>query len=142
MVDTEIRLIIFLTAKDGEALNGQQDQELTVAQIMNSLLQNSGLNWKGGNRLFRCDLNQIPYDYTVEARNRFKRVDLIYRVLDELWTEVHDVVQETGIKTFPRKKKCNKAKWFPEGVLQIAEKRREDEGKGEKERHTHLNAEF
>ena len=91
---------------------------------------------------FRYDLNQIPYDYTVEVRNRFKRLDLIDRVLDELWTEVHDIVQETGIKTIPKKKKCKKSKWLSEEALQIAEKRRETKGKGEKERYTHLNAEF
>ena len=93
-------------------------------------------------RPFRYDLNQIPSDYTVEARNRFKTVDLIDRVPDELWTEVHDTVQETGIKTIPKKKKCKKAKWLSEEALQIAEKRREAKGKGEKERYTHLNAEF
>ena len=75
-------------------------------------------------------------------RNRFKKLDLIDRVPDELWTQFCDIVQETGIKTIPKKNKGNKAKWLPEGVLQTAEKRREAEGKGEKERHTHLNAEF
>ena len=75
-------------------------------------------------------------------RNRFKRLDLIYRVPDELWTEVHDTVQETVIKIIPKKKKCKKAKWLSEGVLQIAVKRREVKGKGEKEGYTHLNAEF
>ena len=97
MVNTEIRLIIFFAAKDGEALHRQQkqDQELTVAQIMNSLLPDSDLNWiKWGKTTqpFRYDLNQIPYDYTVEVRNRFKGLDLIDRVPDELWTEVHDIV--------------------------------------------------
>ena len=93
-------------------------------------------------RPFRNDLNQIPYDYTVEVRNRFKGLDLIDRVPDELWMEVCDTVQETGIKTIPKKKKCKKAKWLSDKVLQIAEKRRETKGKGEKERYTHLNAEF
>ena len=93
-------------------------------------------------RPFRYDLNQIPYDYTVEVRNRFKGLDLIDRVPDELWTEVCNIVQETGIKTIPKKKKCKKAKWLSEEALQIAEKRRENKGKGEKERYTHLNAEF
>ena len=87
-------------------------------------------------RPFRYDLNQIPYDYTVEVRNRFKRLDLIERVPDELWTEVCDIVQETGIKTFPTTKKCKKAKWLSEEALQIAEKRRDAKGKGEKERYT------
>ena len=93
-------------------------------------------------RPFRYDLNQIPYDYTVEVRNRFKGLDLIDRVPDELWTEVHDTVQETGIKTIPMEKKCKKAKWLSEEGLQIVVKRREVKSKGEKERYTHLNAEF
>ena len=90
---------------------------------------------KGGKttKLFRYDLNQIPYDYTVEVRNRFKGLDLIDRMPDELWTEVGDIVQETGIKTIPKKKKCKKAKWLSEEVLQIGEKRREAKSKGEKE---------
>ena len=93
-------------------------------------------------RPFRYDLNQIPYDYTVEVRNRFKELDLIDSMPDELWTEVHDIVQETGIKTIPMEKKCKKAKWLSEDALQIAEKRREAKGKGEKERYTYLNGEF
>ena len=93
-------------------------------------------------RPFRYDLNQIPYDYTVEVRNRFKGRDLIDRVPDELCTEVHDIVQETGNKTIPKKKKCKKAKWLSEEAFQIAVKRREEKSKGEKERYTHLNAEF
>ena len=93
-------------------------------------------------RPFRYDLNQIPYDYTVEVRNRFKGLDLIDRVPDGLWTEVHDIVQETGIKTIPMEKKCKKAKWLPGETLQIAVKRREMKSKGEKERYKHLNAEF
>ena len=93
-------------------------------------------------RPFRYDLNQIPYDYTVEVRNRFKGLDLIDRVPDELWMEVRDIVQETGIKTIPMEKKCKKAKWLSEKALQIAVKRREVKSKGEKERCFHLNAEF
>ena len=93
-------------------------------------------------RRFSYDLNQIPYDYTVEVRNRFKGLDLIDRLPDELWMEVCDTVQETGIKTIPKKKKGKKAKWLSEEVLQIAVKRREAKSKGEKERYTHLNAEF
>ena len=111
MVNTEIRFIIFFAARDGEALYSQQkqDQELTVAQIMNSLLPNSDLKKVGKTaRPFRYDLNQIPYDYAVEVRNRFEELDLIDKVPDELWTEVHDIVQETGIKTIPREKKCKK----------------------------------
>ena len=93
-------------------------------------------------RPFRYDLNQIPYDYTVEVRNRFKGLDLIDSVPDELWTEVRDIVQETGIKIIPKKKKCKKAKWLSEEALQIAGKRRDVKSKGEKERYEHLNAEF
>ena len=93
-------------------------------------------------RAFRYDLNQIPYDYTVELTNRFKGLDLIDKLPKELWTEVHDIVQETGIKTIPKKKKCKKAKWLSEEALQIAVKRREVKSKGEKERYTPLNAEF
>ena len=93
-------------------------------------------------RPFRYDLNQIPYDYTVEVRNRFKGLDLIDRVPDELWTEVRDIVQETGIKTIPMEKKCKKAKWQSEEALQIAVKRTESQTKGEKERYKHLNADF
>ena len=85
-------------------------------------------------RPFRYDLNQIPYDYTVEVRNRYKGLDLIDRVPDELWTEVRDIVQETGIKTIPMEKKCNKGKWLSEEALQIAVKRREAKRKGENER--------
>ena len=92
--------------------------------------------------LFNYDLNQITYDYTVEVRNRFKGLDLIDRVPDELWMEVHEIVQETGIKTIPKKKKCKKAKWLCEEALQIAVKRKQVKGKGEKERYKHLNAEF
>ena len=93
-------------------------------------------------RPFRCDLNQIPYDYTVEVRNRFKGLDLIDRVPDELWTEVHDIVKETGIKTIPMEKKCKKAKWLSAEALQTVVKRREAKSKGEKEIYKHMNAEF
>ena len=93
-------------------------------------------------RPFRYDLKQIPYDYTVEVRNRFKGLDLIDRMPDEVWSEVHDIVQETGIKTIPMEKKCKKEKWLSGEALQIAVKRREAKSKGEKERYKHLNAEF
>ena len=83
---------------------------------------------------FRYDLDQIPYEYTVEVRNRFKGLDLTDRVPDELWMEVLDIVQETGIKTIPKKKKCKKAKWLSEEALQIAVKRREAKSKGDKGR--------
>ena len=93
-------------------------------------------------RPFRYDLNQISYDYTVEVTNRFKGLDLIDRVPEELLMEVWEILQEAVIKTIPKKKKCKKAKWLSEEALQIAMKRREAKGKGEKERYTHLNAEF
>ena len=93
-------------------------------------------------RPFRYDLNQIPYDYTVEVRSRLKGLDLTDRVPEELWMEVRDIAQETGIKTIPMEKKCKKAKWLSGEALQIAMKGREVKSKGEKERYKHLNAEF
>ena len=92
-------------------------------------------------RPFRYDLNQISYDYTVEVTNRFKGLDLIDRVPEELWT-VHDIVQQAVIKNIPKRKKCKMGKWLSREALQIAEKIRGCKGKGEKERYTHLNAEF
>ena len=91
---------------------------------------------------FRYDLNQIPYDYTVEVTNRFKGLDLIDRVPEELRMEVHEIVQEAVTKTISKKKKCKRAKLLSKEALQIVEKRRETKGKGEKERYKHLNAEF
>ena len=91
---------------------------------------------------FRYALNQFPHYHTVEVTNRFKGLDLIDRVPEELWTEVCDIVQEAVIKTISKKKKCKKAKWLSEEALQTSEERRETKGKGEKERYTHLNAEF
>ena len=93
-------------------------------------------------RPFRYDLNQIPYDYTVEVRNRLKGLDLLDRVPDEPWMEVHDIVQETGIKTISMENKCKKAKWLSGEALRKPVKRREAKNKGEKERYKHLNAEF
>ena len=93
-------------------------------------------------RPFRYDLNQISYDYTAEVTNRFKGLDLINRVPEELWMEVRDTVQETVIKTIPKKKKYKKAKWWSGEALQTVVKGREVKGNGEKERYTHLNAEF
>ena len=129
MVNTEIRLTIFFAVKDGEALYSQQiqDWDLTVAQIMNSLFINSKFRFEVKNvgkttRPFRYDLNQIPYDYTVEVSNRCKRLELMDRVPEELWMEVHDIEQEALIKTIPKKKKCKKAKWLSEEALQIAVK--------------------
>ena len=108
--------------------SAKQDWELTVAQIMNSLLPNSDLKKVGKTtRPLRYDLNQTPYDYTVKVRNRSKALDLIDRVPDELWNEVCDIVLETWIKTIPMEKKCIKAKWLSGEALQIAVKRRESE---------------
>ena len=136
MVNTEIRLIIFFSAKDGEALCSQQkeDWELTGLDHEPLIAKFSFKLKKVGKttRPFRYDLNQIPYDYTVEVTKRFKELDLIDRVPDELWLEIHDIVQETEIKTIPKKKKCKKAKWLSEEALQIAVKR-EAKSKGENE---------
>ena len=116
MVNTEIRLIIFFAAKDGEAIQSAKtrlgadcgsDHELLIAKFRLKMKKVEKTT-----RAFRYDLNQIPYDYTVEVRNRFKGLDLIDRVPDELWNAVHDIVQETGIKTIPMEKKCKKAKWL------------------------------
>ena len=113
MVNTEIRLIIFFAAKGGEALYSQQkqrpgadfgsDHQLLIAKFR-LILKKVGKT----TRPFRYDLNQIPYDYTEEVRNRFKGLDLIDRVPDDLWTEVRDIVQETGIKTIPMEKNAKK----------------------------------
>ena len=108
MVNTKIILIIFFTGKDGKALYSQQkqEQELTVAQVMNSLISKFRQKLKKvgkTSRPFRYDLNQIPYDYTVEVTNRFKGLDLIDRMPEELWTEVRDIVQEAVIKNIPQK---------------------------------------
>ena len=124
MVNTKIRLIIFFAAKDGEALYSQQkqDQELIWFKMKTKMICGSDhqlliakfrlkLKKVGKTtRPFRYDLNQLPYNYTVEVKNRFKGLDLMKRVPNELWMEVHDIVQETGIKTIPKKNKCEKAK--------------------------------
>ena len=143
MANTEIRFVIFFAAKDGEALYIQQkqDQELTCGSDHELLISKFRLKLKKMGKTttpFRYDLNQIPYNYTVEVRNRFKGLDLMDRVSDELWEEIQDFVQETGIKTIPRKKKCKNLKWLSEEALQIAEKRREVKRKDI----THLNVEF
>ena len=117
--------------------NCGSDHELLIAKLRLKLKKVGKTT-----RPFMYDLNQIPYDYTVEVRSRFKGLDLIDRVPGELWTEVHDTVQETGSKTISKKKKGKKAKWLSEEALQIAVKRREAKSKGEKERYTHLNAEL
>ena len=125
------------SAKTSPGADCGSDHELLIAKFRLKLKKVEKTT-----RPFRYDLNQIPYGYTVEVRNRFKGLDLIYRVPDELWMKVRGIVQETGIKTIPKKKKCKKAKWLSEEVLQIAERRREAKSKGEKERYSHLNAEF
>ena len=113
------------------------DHELLIAKFRLKLK-------KVGNttRPFRYDVNQMRYDYTVEVTNRFKGLDLIDRVPEELWTKVCNTVQEVVIKTISKRKKCKKAKWLPEKTLQTAEKRREAKGKGEKERYTRSSADF
>ena len=134
MVNTESRLIIFFAAKDEEALYSQQKQDRELTGSDHELLIDKfrlKLKKVGKTaRPFRYDLNQIPDDYTVEVRNRFKGLDLTDRVPDELWSEVRDIVQETGIKTIPMEKKCTKAKWLSGEALQIAVKRREAKSKG------------
>ena len=141
MVNTKIRLIIFFAAKDREAPQSAKtrpgadcgsDHELLIAKFRLKLKIVGKTT-----RPFRYDLNQILYNYTVEVRHRFKGLDLIDIVPEELWTEIHDIVQETGIKTILKKKKCKKAKWLFEEALQIAMKRREVKGKGKKERYIH-----
>ena len=117
MVNTEIRLIVFFVAKDGEALYIQKktrpgadcgsDHEFLIAKFRFKLKKVGKAT-----RPFRYGLYQIPYDYTVEVRNRFKGLDMIDRVPDELWNEVRDIVQVTGIKTIPMENKCKKAKWL------------------------------
>ena len=101
------------SAKTRLGADCDSDHELLIDKIKLKLKK-----VKKTTRLFRNDLNQIPYDYTVEVRNRFKGLGLIYRMPEELWTEVHDIVQETGSKTIPKKKKCKKAKWLSEEALQ------------------------
>ena len=146
MVNTKIRLIIFLcsqrwrssiqSTKTRPGLDCGSDEELLIAKFRLKLNKVGKIT-----RPFRYDLNQVPYDYTVEVRNRVKELDLIDRVPDELWTDVRDIVQETGIKTIPMEKKCKKAILLSAEALQIAVKRREVKSKGEKERYKHLNAE-
>ena len=145
MVNTKIRVIIFLAAKDREDLYSQHKQDRELAdcgsdhELLSAKFRLQVKKVGKTTRPFRHDLNQIPYDYTVEVRNRFKGLDLIGGLPDELWMEVHDIVQETVIKTIPKKKKCKKAKWLSEEALQIAEKRREAKGKGKREGYTQLN---
>ena len=125
------------SAKTRPGADCGSDHELLIAKFRTKL-KKVGKTTKQ----FRYDLNQIPYDYTVKVRSKFKALDLIGRVPDELWNEVRDIVQETGIKTIPMEKKCNKAKWLSEEALQTAVKRKEVKSKEEKKRYKHLNAEF
>ena len=145
MVNTKIRLIIFFAAEWRSSIQSAKTRlgadcgsyhKLLIAKFRLKLKKVGKTT-----RPFRYDLNQIPFDYTVEVTNRFKglRSD---RVPEELWMEVHDIVQEAVIKSIPKKKKCKKATWLSEEALQIPEKRREVKGKGEKERYTLVNAEF
>ena len=146
MANTEIRLTIFFAARWRSSIQSAKtrpeadcgsDHELLIAKFRLKLKKIGKTA-----RPFRYELNQIPYDYTVEVRNRFKGLYLIDRVPDELWTEVRDIVQETGIKTIHMEKKCKKAKWLSGEALQLAVKRREAKSKGGKERYTHLNVAF
>ena len=125
MVNTEIRLIIFFAAKSGETKTSPgadcgSDHELLIAKFRLKLKKVGKTT-----RPFRYDLNQIPYDYTMEVTNRFKGLDLLDRVPEELWMEVRDTVQEAVMETTPKRNKCKKAKWLPEEALQISTKRRE-----------------
>ena len=116
---------LYTVSKTRQGVDCGSDHELLITKFrlkLKKVLKSA--------RPFRYDLNQIPYDYTVEVRNRFKGLDLIDRVPDELWMEVRDIVQETGIKTIPKEKKCKKAKWLSEEALQIAVKRKEVKDKG------------
>ena len=124
-----------MSAKTRPGADCGSDHELLIAKFRLKLKKVGKTT-----RPLRYDLDKIPYDYTVEVRNRFKVLDLIDRMPDELWTEVHDIVHKTGSKTIPKKKKFKKANWLSEKALQIAVKRREEKSKGEKERYTHLNA--
>ena len=128
---------LYKSAKTRPGADCASDHELLIAKFRHKLKQVGETT-----RPFRYDLNQIPYDYTVKVTNRFKGLDLIDRVPQEIWTEVHDIVQETGIMTIPMEKKCKKAKWLSGEALQVAVKRREAKSKEEKERYKHLNAEF
>ena len=129
---------LYTVSKNKTGADCGSDHELLIAKFRLKLKKVGKTT-----RPFRYDLNQIPFDYTVQVRNVFKELDLIDRVPDELWMEVLDIVQETGSKTIPKKKKCKKkAKWVSEEALQIAVKRREVKIKEEKERCKHLNAKF
>ena len=128
---------VYTACKTGLGADSSSDHEFLIVKFRLKLKKVGKTT-----RPFRYDLIQIPYDYTVEVRNRFKGLDLIDRVPDETWTEVRDIVQETGIKTIPMEKKCKEAKWLSGEALQIGQKRREEKGKGGKERYMCLKAGF
>ena len=131
MVNTEIRLILFFAAKDGEALHNQHARPgADCGSAHEFLIAKFRLKLKKVARPFRYDLNQIPYDYTMEVTNRFKGIDLVDRMPKELGTEVHNTVHKAVTKTIPKNKKC-KAQWLSEEALQIVEERREAKGRGE-----------
>ena len=145
MVNTEIRLIIFFAVKDGSTIQSAKtrpgadcgsDHQLLIAKFRLKLKKARKTTMS-----FRYDLNQIRYDYTEEATNRFKALDVVDKVPEELWTKICTVVQEVVTKIIPRKNKCKMTKWLSEEALQIAKERREAKGKGERERYVQLNAE-
>ena len=142
MINTEIRLIMFFTTKGGEALSGEaskirpradcgSDHELLIEKFRLKLKKVGKTA-----RPFRYELNQILYDYSVGVMNRFKELNLVGRVPEELWMEVCNIVQEAMTKTIPKKKIHNKAKWLSEEALPIAEERGEVKSKGERRRYT------
>ena len=147
MVTTEIKLITFFVGEDGETViqtaktrpgaDCGSNHQLLIAKFRLTLKKT-----RNTTRPARCDLNQICYEYAVEVMNRFKALDLINSVSEELWTEVHNIVQEMVKKTIQKKKKSKKAKWLSEEDLQRVEERREVKSKGERERYTQLNTEF
>ena len=140
MVNTEIRLIMFFV--DEEALHSQQKQDRELTELLTAKFR---LQVKKEGKTagpFSYDLNQIPYDYTVEVISRLKGWDLVDRLPEELWTEVPNTIQEAVTKIIPKKKKYKKANWLFEAALQIAEERREVKGKEETERFIQLNVEF
>ena len=146
MVNTEIRHYILCSQRWRSSIQSAKtrlgadcgsDHELLIAKFRLKLKKVGKTT-----RPLRYDLNQILYDYIVEVTNRFKGLELIDGMPEELWMEVRDIVQEAVIKTIPKKNKCKQAKWLSEEVLQIAIKRKDATGQGEKKRHTYLNAEF
>ena len=120
--------MLYKSVKTRPRADNDSDHELLIAKFRLKLKKVGKIT-----RSFRYDRNQILYNYTVEVMNRFKGLNLVDRVPEELWMEVHNIVQEVVTKTIPKKKKCKKEKWLSEETLQIAEKRREVKGKGDRE---------